>query len=88
MQGPSRRFSLQLVSFPEVLIDIRHPKDSKVISCILCKDLLENATSITDSECRIFAGGIGHTFVKFCISSSPRNGYDYDIKIYGQDRIY
>ncbi|KAK5650772.1 hypothetical protein RI129_001801 [Pyrocoelia pectoralis] len=86
-QEMTKHYSLHFASYPEILLDKRSVKNIPVISCILCKDQNVKKSVQPESECKIIGGGIGHIFAKFAISSSTYNGYDYDIKIYGQKKL-
>ncbi|KAB0802018.1 hypothetical protein PPYR_04204 [Photinus pyralis] len=83
----TKHYSLHFASFPEILLDKRSFRNIPVISCIMCKDQSLKKALEPESECKVIGGGIGHTFVKFVLTSSRYHGFDYDIKIYGQKKL-
>ncbi|KAF5275838.1 hypothetical protein FQR65_LT04076 [Abscondita terminalis] len=84
-QDITKHVSVQFASYPEILLD--KPR-LNVITCISCKDMNLKKKDSPESECKIISGGIGHTFVKFAITSSRNYGHDFDIKVYGQRNLY
>ncbi|KAK4881635.1 hypothetical protein RN001_004954 [Aquatica leii] len=80
-QDTTKHINIQFASYPEILLD---KPGLTVISCIACKDMSLKKKDIPESECKIIAGGIGHTFVKFALSSSRNYGHDFDIKVHSK----
>lgn len=74
---------VETVRYPDIVIDRKDLRNPQVITCIQCKDL--NQSDPEGSQCKIVAGGVGYTFVKFKIIAQPHHGFVYDISVYGQD---